>query len=106
MRGIEHLAVDIELPLASGGVADADGTRATIALEMRQDLLRQITAAVEPIQHLNRVLAGEADRLEPFEKVECLFVVADALKRVQNEGGIAQPRVAVIPIAHAADFFR
>src|SRR3989454_3520136 len=46
--GVHQLAVDVELEVVEGGVADTDRTRAHVALEVGQGLLGQRVAAVEP----------------------------------------------------------
>ena len=52
VHGVDELAVDVELELMSGAVADPDGCGALVALEMRQDLLAELAAAVDAVHDL------------------------------------------------------
>jgi hypothetical protein len=44
---VENLAVDVELKLASGAIADPDRRRTPIALEMAENLLGQVRSAID-----------------------------------------------------------
>ena len=51
---VDQLAVDVELELVGGPVPDPHRTRASVALEVVEDLLRQLGAAVDPVHDLQR----------------------------------------------------
>src|SRR5215217_7620257 len=51
---VQQLAVDVELELVGGAVADPDRPRAGIPLQMVQDLLDQVGGAVDPVHDLQR----------------------------------------------------
>ena len=55
---VQQLAVDIELQLLVGTVADPHGLRAAIALEVVERLLRKISPAIDAVNGLKR--AGAA----------------------------------------------
>jgi hypothetical protein len=50
--GVQHLAVDVELELVGGAVADAYGLGAGVALPVVQGLLVQVGGAVDPVHDL------------------------------------------------------
>jgi hypothetical protein len=52
--GVDQLAVDVELELMSGPVADPDGRGPPVSLEMVERLLRQLRAAVDAVHDLKR----------------------------------------------------
>ena len=54
--GVHELAVDIELELAGGAIADADGRGFPVALEMRERALGQIVRAIERMHELKRTI--------------------------------------------------
>src|SRR5439155_10795049 len=106
---VHQLAVDVELKLLMSGVADAHRPRAAVAFEVVQDRLREIGSAVNAIHHLQwrGFIAGSflPAVFEPIFKPRRLFSDADAEQSIQSESGIANPSIAIIPIADAADAF-
>ncbi len=52
VRGLEDLAVDVELQLADRAVADPDGPRAQVAGQMVELALDQVAAAVDAVHDL------------------------------------------------------
>ena len=97
------LAVDVELQLVGGAVADPDRPRAAPALEMIQALLDQVRGAVHPVHDLQR--PGTLARLflrpvpEPGAERGGLLHVAQAEQRVDGERAVPDPGVAVVPVA-------
>ena len=53
---VDEFAVDVELQLARRGVADADGTRATVAVQVVEFLLGCVAAAIERVEDLQPVV--------------------------------------------------
>ena len=105
--GVDQLAVDVELELVGGAVPDPDRGRAHVALEVRQHLLVQLRAAVDPVHDLERPRLA-ADALpeavgEPVHEPGRLLGEAEPEQCVEREGGVADPGVAVVPVPPAAD---
>src|SRR5207244_12385444 len=105
---VHQLAVDVELELLVGCVADAHRTRAAITLQVVEGLLGEVVPAVDTIHELQG--AGTISRgllpaiLQPVPKPRGFLAEADADKTVDRESGIANPCVTIIPIALATDF--
>ena len=99
--GVHQLAVDIELKLLGGRVADANGGRSRVALEVREHLLGQVGAPVDAVHDLERArgvfLAFAKTVGEPAHERLGLLGETEAQKRV------ADPGVAVVPVALAAE---
>ena len=100
---VHHLAVDVELQLRRGGVADAHRLRALVAGEPGELQFRQAALAGDAVHdlHLRRAAGDRAH--QPVAPGARLVVVAGVHQREQRERGVAQPAVAVVPVAHAAD---
>jgi len=77
--GVDQLAVNVELELAHGVVADSDRPRAPIALQAEQFLTGR-GAAVHPVEDLQRPVGVElaAPRLQEGHEAGRLFGKADA----------------------------
>ena len=108
MHGVERLAVDVELELVGGAVADPHRAGAAVALQVVEDLLVQVGGAVHPVHDLQRVLvvAGLADPfVQPVHVPADLLGEAEAEQRVHRERRVAHPGVAVVPVAGSADQF-
>src|SRR3989440_4371122 len=88
------------------GVARPHGARAAVAFEVFEPSLGGEGRAVERVDGLQTVAARDAEAVEPVEEVRGLVVVAEKHQRVEDERRVAQPRVTVVPVAHAADLFR
>ena len=104
---IHQFAVDVELKVAGGGVADADGAGAAVAVQMSEDLLGQVVPSVDTVHHVERafvVLLLVGAGLHEVGEGAGFGGIAEAHEGVHGEGGIANPGVAVVPVAHAADF--
>ena len=85
------------------------GLESQVAAEVRQLELRQVRAPVDRVHDLQRaglvgmVLALAGPLLEPVHERAGLLGEAEPQERVQREGRVADPRVAVVPVARAAD---
>src|SRR5580658_9642715 len=90
---VEHLAVDVELQLVDGGVADAHGTRAPVASEVVEDVLRRMCVPVqlEEVGDVRRFTTGEMAMRQPVEVRGGLIGEPELKERVERERGIAQP---------------
>src|SRR5581483_3974343 len=99
-------AVDVERELAMGVVADAHRRRAAITGEVIERELGQAVAAVDAVDDLWRAAAGTslaAARLEPAHEGARLVGEADAQQAVDGERSVADPAIAIVPVARAAD---
>ena len=84
-------------------VADPDGPRAGVAGQVVQGALGQVAAAVDGVHDL-QVLGVAGDRAEqPVAPQPGLVGVAGVDQRLEGERGVAQPAVAVVPVALAAE---
>src|SRR5262249_50901328 len=105
VSAIENLAVDVVLNLFGRRVAPSHRTRVTIAFKPLVCALRRRVAAVQVIER--SWTTASLDRVQrPTEKPQRLLRAADAIKRVYRERRVAQPRIAIIPVAFAADYLR
>ena len=99
----EHPPVGVDLELVVRRVADAHRSRAGVPLEMIQARLDHLVAGVDP-EHEVRVLAAElALRQQEVHVVLGLVLVAQLHQRQQRQCRVTQPRVAVVPVALAAE---
>ena len=104
---VDQLAVDVELELLGRAVSDPDGRRAGVALEVVEHGLLEVGPAVDAVHDLKRAVTA-AGRLaeavgEPAHERLRLLGEAEPQERVEGEGGVADPGVAVVPVALAAE---
>ena len=104
---VQQLAVDVELQLVVGAVADPHRTRAHVAVEVIEHLLGQVLLAVDAVHDLQAGVRLRCAVLgdEPEEALR-LLLEAQAQERVDRERRVAHPGVAVVPVALAADALR
>ena len=104
---VQHLAVDVELELVGGAVADPHRPGAGVALEVVEGLLVQVGGAVDPVHDLQRPgpLAGLLldPVAQPAHERRGLLGEPESEQRMDREGGVPDPGVAVVPVALAAD---
>src|SRR5439155_25595455 len=94
--------VDIELRLAPGAVADTHGLRFAPACEVRQFALGQVVLAADAVHDLQRRAAAGRAGHERDELLRLVRAAAD-VERLQSQAGIADPGVAVVPVALSPD---
>src|SRR6266568_8281281 len=99
---VHELAVDVELELIVGGVPDAHRLRVRISRPVGQRLLAEVVTAIDPVHDLERAVRAElpAARLDPVHEGASLGE-AQALERIQREGGVPDPGVPIVPVAVA-----
>ena len=105
VQRVEQLAVDVELGLAPGAVADPDRGGVAPAAQVRQLALGEVVLAADPVHDLQRALARASAGRAGHERDEVLGLVrarAD-VQRLERQAGVADPGVAVVPVALAAD---
>ena len=103
VQGVEDFAIDIELRLLDGGIADAHRARALVTRQPGDLPFRQPPLAAEPIHDLQLVRAARHRAQEPVAPRPRLVVKPAIHQREQGKGRIAQPAEAIVPIAGAAD---
>ena len=107
---VQHLPVDVELELVGGAVADPDRPGAGVALEVVKGLLVEVGGAVDPVHDLqgSGSLAGLLAHpvAEPAHERRGLVGEPESEQRMDREGGVPDPGVAVVPVAFAADLLR
>ena len=106
---VQHRAPDVVLPLVVGAVADPHRAGAVVAGQVVQLLLDQAALATDAIHHLQRmaftvVRAGHVG--DEREEIVGLAVQAQRVQAPQRERRVANPRVAVVPVAFALRGFR
>ena len=71
---------------------------------MRQVFFRQVMAAVDAVHDLQGavVVRLRAARLDPLHELARFLRVPKAYETIQREGSVADPGVAIIPVALAA----
>src|SRR5262249_42428222 len=97
---------DVELGLRPGAVADAHRARVPPAAQVGQLALAEVVLAADAVHDLQRaVVAGAAPGRAGHEgdEVDRLVGAAADVERLQRQAGVADPGVAVVPVALAAD---
>ena len=98
-----HLAEHVALALADGGVADPHRPRAGVPGEVVEGVLGQAPGAVDGVHDLEVVgVAGHRPQ-QPVLPELGLVGEARGQQRLEGERGVAQPAVAVVPVALAAE---
>ena len=97
------------LALVIGAVTDTHRTGAVVAGKVVQFLLDQFPFTADGVHHLQWLalaVVGAGHIGDEGEEVVGLAVQAQRVETPQREGGIPDPRVAVVPIALALRCFR
>ncbi len=97
---VQEGAVDVVLVLVEGGVADPHGLRADVAAQVVERALGQLLLAADPVHDLE--VRVRADLLHERHEVGRLVVQPEHVKAPEREGRVADPGVAVVPVALAA----
>ena len=98
---VEHRAPHVVLALVVGAVADAHRPGAVVAVQVVEDALVEVALAVDAVHDLELVVAL-GDVGDEAEEVVGLPVEAEGVEAPQRERGVADPAVAVVPVALAA----
>ena len=99
VQRVQHRAPDVVLGLRVGGVADADGPRVLVAREVVERPLGQLGAAVDAVHDLERPLLRLRHVGDEVEEVVGLPVEAERVEAPERERRVADPGVAVVPVA-------
>ena len=105
-RDAHHLAVHVELELLRRSVTDPNRLGALVAGQLVELELGQPAFAADPVHDLDLRRVARADPKEKVAEAERLLGVPGRQQRLQREHRVAQPAVAVIPVAHPADVLR
>jgi hypothetical protein len=100
---VEHFAIDIQLELAAGGVANPHRAGPCVPREPVQLQLRQAALASQPIHDVRRRWPTRRCPQQPAAPRPRFLPVAGVQERVEGEGGIPEPAVAVVPVAYATE---
>ncbi len=104
--GVDELPVDIELELIGGGVADAHRDGALVAGQPRHLPFDQLPLAGQAVHDLNLARAPGHAALQPRPPRLRFLDIARRHQCHQRQGRIAQPAIAVVPVAFAAELLR
>ena len=98
---VEEHAPHVVLVLVPGAVAHPDRPRVPPAGQMVEGLLGQVLPTVDAVHDLQAEVAGPpGQRLDDEgEVLERLPVESEPVERAQHERGVADPGVAVVPVA-------
>ena len=99
---IEHGAVDVVLALIERAVAEPDRARALVSGQLIPCRFGQIAPAVDPVHDLQRAVLGRLEVGDELHELVGLPIEVEPMQRLEGEGGIAHPRVAVVPVALTA----
>ena len=99
---VEHGAPHVVLVLVVGAVAHPHRPGALVAGQVVERLLHQLGLAVDPVHDLELALLGLGHVGDEVEEVVGLPVEAQRVEAPEREGGVADPAVAVVPVALAA----
>ena len=107
--GAEQLAVDVELPLVPGAVADPHGPAVPPAGEVGSS--RSVRSCSPPTPNMicsvrSRRTASRGRGGHEGEELVGLVRAGRDPQRLHGEAGVADPGVAVVPVALAADRLR
>ena len=103
---VERRAVDVVLALVVGAVADAHRTGAGVPGEVVARRLGQVASAVDPIHDLEGSVVVGLQIGDELHELVGFPIEVQVVQRLEGEGRVAQPRVAVVPVALAARGFR
>ena len=98
---VQRRAEDVVLALVEGAVADPDRTGARVAGELVPGRLGQIAPAVDPVHDLERAVLGRLDVGDELHVLVGLPVQVEPVQRLERERAVADPGVAVVPVALA-----
>ena len=98
---VEDGAEHVVLPLVEGAVADPHGPSAGVAGKVVSGGLRQVPPAVDPVHDLQRPVLVRLEVGDELHELVGFPVEVHVVQRLQREGRIPHPRVAVVPVALA-----
>ena len=106
VKRINQFAIDVELQLRMGGIADPHRQRALIAGQPVRFPFQQAPLAFDAVHDLHIFRRTRHRTQQPVMPGGSLAGVTGVHQRQQREGGVAQPAEAVVPVPGAAELFR
>ena len=103
LEGDHHLAEHVGLALVDGAVADPDRAGAGVPGQVVELALGQPAPTVHAVHDLQVLRVPGHRAQQPVAPAEGLVGVAGRQQRLEGERGVAQPAVAVVPVAFAAE---
>ena len=101
-RREDHAAIDIVLHLLDGCVADPHGAIAMVTLEIGNDALGESVGWNNAIDVTQTFLAIGCDAERVVGEMFHRTCRADAVQSLDDEVGVAQPAIAIIPVSPGA----
>ena len=101
---VEDGAPHVVLALVVGAVADTDRSCLVVSLEVVEDALVELALAADPVHHLE-IARPVGDVRDEVHEVVRLPVEAERVQAPQRERRVADPAVAVVPVAFAVGGF-
>ena len=99
---VERGAEDVVLALVERAVADPYGPCARVAGEVVARGLGQVAPTVDPVHDLQGAVLGRLDVGDELHVLVGFPVQVQPVQRLEREGAVADPGVAVVPVALAA----
>ena len=96
---VEHRAVHVVLALVERAVAGADGAGAGVAGQVVAGRLGEVPAAVDAVHDLEAAVVDRFELGDELDELVGLPVEVEPVERLEREGRVAHPRVAVVPVA-------
>ena len=101
-RREDHRAVHVVLHLLGGEIAEAHRAHAAITGQRRGDLLLGARIAGDAVQRLQRVGGRRGDDVIDVMQIGLHGARgAEAVERLHHEVAVAQPAIAIVPVARA-----
>jgi hypothetical protein len=104
--GVDHPAVDVELVLMAGGVADPHGSAAVVSGDVVDLPLFRRALAVQGIEDIEPRPGQPAGMQKPMHKGVGFLLLAGVKEAGESDRGVARPREAIVPVATFTDGFR
>ena len=98
---VERRAEDVVLALVERAVADADGIGAVVPGEILAHRFGQFSATVDPVHDLQSAIVVAVDVGHELHELVGLPIEQQVVQGPQQEGRVADPGVAVVPVALA-----
>ena len=100
---VHQLAIDVELELLGGGVADPDRSRTLVAGKPGQLELGEPPLAADAVDGAEVVRAPGHAPQQPVAPGQGLVAIAALEQRVEGERRVAYPAETVVPVPHAPE---
>ena len=105
-NGVEDCAEDVVLALVEGTVSDPYRACSGIAGEVVESRLGQVPPTVDAVHDLHRAVVVRLDVRDELHELVGLPVEVQVVERLEREGRVSHPAVAVVPVPLAAGGLR